>query len=116
MLLIPTAAVTALETRITTLETKMTNVIDFTFDRLCTVLEYVSTGSNQFICCANKDVGKLYCAEGTGQATIFDIDNASTGQGICDETGLGTAGKTWICTAWLLQRVFILENLWEINF
>ena len=78
----------------------MTNVIDFTFDRLCTVLEYVSTGSNTFICCANKDVGKLYCAEGTGQATIFDIDNgASAGQGICDETGLGTAGKTWICTA-----------------
>ena len=97
MFLIPTATTAALEARIATLETKMTNVIDFTFDRLCTVLEYVSTGTNQFICCANKDVGKLYCAEGTGQAGIFDIGEA--GQGTCDETGLGTAGKTWVCSA-----------------
>ena len=84
----------ALEARVTTLETKMLNVIDFTFDRLCTILEYVTTGSNQYICCANKDIGKLYCAEGTSQAGIFDIDFGTAGQGVCDETG---TGADWIC-------------------
>ena len=86
----------ALEARVTTLETKMLNVIDFTFDRLCTILEYVSppTVGNQYICCANKDIGKLYCADGTSQADIFDIDFGTTGQGVCDESG---TGKSWIC-------------------
>lgn len=86
----------ALEARVTTLETKMLNVIDFTFDRLCTILEYVSppTVGNQYICCANKDIGKLYCADGTSQADIFDIDFGTIGQGVCDESGTGTS---WIC-------------------
>ena len=87
------ADTSALEAKVTTLETKMGNV-GFSLNILCLVLENIYTpgsSTDQYRCCANSDWGKMYCAEPTA-ATLFGIanNNSPSTSPTCDTTNAAT--------------------------